>query len=129
MLSKRNQRSTPTCPSCAEVETHRHVLRCQSNQATIAFRTIERNFETWLQATTSDAIQLAIMKHLQGYRNEEYIEEPDEWSRQVQTASINQSALGPCAFVEGFVVKDWEMMQTEHLNSKNSKRNPGRWVK
>ena len=129
MLNRWNQRTTSTCPSCAEQETHRHILRCQSNRATTAYRTIERNFEDWLKRTTSNDIRITIMHHLTAYREEEPIHEPDHWKQEIAELSRSQKALGPCAFVEGFLVKEWEHMQRQHLDETKSKRHPGRWVR
>ena len=56
MLCKQGARTTAICPNCTEVETHRRVTQCQSNQATAAYRNIEHNFKSWLKSTTSGEI-------------------------------------------------------------------------
>ena len=129
MMHKWGQRSTDTCPNCAEKETHRHVLQCQSDRATKAYRNTERNFETWLKDTTSRDIRRAIMAHLDSYREQEGIEEPEDLDAAVAQASRNQAALGHNAFAEGFLIKDWEQLQASYLTTTTSKRSPSRWVK
>ena len=129
MMHKWGQRTTPTCPSCAEKETHRHVVQCQSDRATKAYREIERNFETWLHATTSKDIREAIMAHLDAYREQSEVEHREGWEEEVMHASKEQERLGPNAFVEGLVISKWEDVQRTHMDKQQSKRNPSRWVR
>ena len=128
MLFQRGERSTPTCPNCASVENHRHIVQCQSNRATVAYRNIERNFESWLRKSTSHPIRLAIMAHLDAYREEEEVSRDEEWGNDVISASTQQSHVGDNAFMEGFIATGWEKAQAKYLLEINSKRNPSRWV-
>mmetsp|Transcript_17274 Transcript_17274/g.25154 ORF Transcript_17274/g.25154 Transcript_17274/m.25154 type:complete len:275 (-) Transcript_17274:138-962(-) len=129
MLYKRQERRTDTCPSYAEVETHRHVLKCHSNRATTAYRVIQRNFESWLDSTTSRDIKMAVMKQLQAYREEEMVVDIGQWTEPVVNASREQMSRGPNAFIEGLLVKELEVVQSRHLEVTQSKRQPGRWTK
>ena len=129
MLAKRGERTSDKCPSCAEIETHRHILRCQCDRATKAYRNIERDFEYWLKHTTSDEIREAVMAHLVAYREEEEVEERDTWSQQLMDVSMDQQAVGENAFVEGLLVHGWEKLQQEYLQRIKSKRSAGRWVR
>ena len=128
MLFRRGERSTPTCPNCASVEKHRHIVKCQSNRATVAYRNIERNFESWLKQSTSQPIRLAIMAHLDAYREDEEVRRDDDWGHDVVSASTQQSHIGDNAFMEGFMATGWEKAQEKHLSKIESKRNPSRWV-
>ena len=129
MMFKRKERLSPICPNCAEVETHRHIVQCQSNRATMAYRNIERNFESWLQQTTSDELRCVLMIHLDAYREKETIELTDEWSPPAERASNQQTELGPNAFAEGLLVPEWGILHKEYLRSIGSKTNHQRWAK
>ena len=128
MLAKRGERTSAQCPSCAEVETHRHILKCQSDRATKAYRNIERKFEYWLKKTTSDELREALMAHLGAYREEEEVTERENWTQKVKEVSRDQKAVGENAFVEGLVVHGWEKIHRDHLSRVGSKRSAGRWV-
>ena len=125
MLAKRGERTSAQCPSCAEVETHRHILRCQSNRATQAYRNIEREFEYWLKNTTSDEIREALMTHLVAYQEEEEVEERETWTPQLKEVSMEQQAVGENAFVEGLLAHGWEKLQLDHLDNVKSRRSAG----
>ena len=129
MLEKWQRRTNPMCPRCDQIETHRHIVRCQSNDATQAYRGIHRNFESWLYATTSSGIREAILAHLHAYREEEQVEEGDTWSPQLKQASMMQSALGACAFMEGCLCRHWEPIQKTYLDATYSKKSASRWIK
>ena len=128
MLFRRGDRKTPTCPNCEYTETHRHVVKCQSDRATRAYRNTERNFKAWLKDTTSDAIRVAIMAHMDAYREDEEIEPDKEWKTEIEAASATQQEIGPNAFIEGLLAKEWEQAQGAYLTAIESKRNPSRWV-
>ena len=128
MLFLRGERRTPTCPNCEYRETHRHIVQCQSNRATQAYRNTERTFETWLKATTSQPIRLAIMAHLDAYRENEELVQDREWEEDILHASTRQQEIGENAFIEGLLTKEWENMQAKYLAKMESKRNPSRWV-
>lgn len=129
MLHKRGERTTPICPNCSAVETHRHIVQCQSNRATIAYRNTERNFESWLKATTSDEMRLALMAHLDAYRENEEVPDDENATPLIAAASLGQTGIGPNAFMEGLLTKAWEPAQREHLTTIGSKKNPSRWMK
>ena len=129
MLAKRGERTSNLCPSCEKVETHRHILRCQSDRATQAYRNIEREFEHWLKQTTSDEIREAVMAHLLAYREEEDVEDRNYWSQKLKEVSRHQKEVGENAFVEGLLTHGWERIQNEYIQSRESKRNAGRWVR
>ena len=128
MMFLRGERRTPICPNCAAMETHRHVVKCQSNRATIAYRNTERNFESWLKQTTSHPIRMAIMAHLDAYREDEQVSLDEEWGEGVMRASIQQQQIGEHAFVEGFVGTEWEGIQERYLEQIGSRKSPSRWV-
>ena len=129
MLYKWRQRTTPHCPNCAEVETHRHILRCQSRQATAEYQKLEGSFAQWLYRTTSPEMKELVLMHLQAYRNTEEVEEEENWNEEIRRVWEAQRLAGPNAFAEGCLVKEWEQQQAKYLESINSKRTPGRWVK
>ena len=95
----------------------------------MAYQEIERNFESWLKATTSRDIRVTIMAHLDAYREQEEIEEPEDTQADVQNASTEQKTLGPNAFAEGFLVNAWQHVQARHLRESKSKRCPSRWTR
>ena len=128
MLFMRGERRTPTCPNCEHTETHRHIVKCQSNRATMAYRNTERNFESWLKDTTSSEIRSAIMAHLDAYREDEELDPDEEWGEATKQASASQGRLGPNAFVEGLLTQEWEKAQLDYLLKIESKRSPSRWV-
>ena len=129
MMHKWQQRTTSTCPNCAEKETHRHVSQCQSDRATKAYRNIQRNFESWLKDTTSRDIRVTVMAHLDAYREQEWVEAPEDIEDDVGVVSRHQQTLGPNAFAEGFLVAGWENLQRAHLTQTQSKRCPSRWTR
>ena len=129
MMFNWGKRTTNTCPNCALKETHRHIMQCQSTRATVAYRNIERNFESWLKMTTSRDIRLTIMAHLDAYREQEEIEEPDDIAEDVQYASRKQRRIGPNAFAEGLLVDTWQHVQKRYLNDTQSQRCPSRWIR
>ena len=104
-------------------------MKCQSNRATIAYRNIKRNFESWLKETTSDAMRLALMAHLDAYREDDEVETDESWPTDIAEASNRQIRIGPNAFMEGLLTKEWERVQREHLANTGSKKNPSRWMK
>ena len=128
MLFNRRERNTPTCPNCERVETHRHVVNCQSNRATVAYRNIERNFESWLKDTTSTEIRQTIMAHLNAYREDEEVQRDDDWGDDIILISEAQSRIGPNAFAEGLLTPQWIRAQGKHLKDIESKKNPSRWM-
>ena len=128
MLFRRGEQTTPTCPNCAMIETHRHIVKCQSNRATVAYRNIEQNFECWLKDTTSTEIWIAMMAHLDAYREDSEVQQDAEWDDKVLEASMEQEEIGPNAFTEGLIGKKWIKAQEAHLTRIGSKRNPSRWA-
>ena len=90
------------------METHQHIVKCQSDRATKAFRNIEREFETWLKHTTSDDIRLAIMAHLKAYREDEDVGLDDLWAELVLEVSRTQRDTGDNSFMEGLLVYGWD---------------------
>ena len=69
------------------------------------------------------------MAHLVAYRDEEEVENREEWSQTLKEVSMDQQAVGENAFVEGLLTHGWERLQSEYLQSMESKRNAGRWVR
>lgn len=128
MLFKWKQRVNPWCPMCAEVETHRHVLRCQSAITTEVYEHGERKLGAWLKATTSYELTRAILTHLRAYRDHEAAETEEHWERDVQDVSNAQILLGPNAFAEGLISPQWFDLQKRFLLERKSKKDPGRWV-
>ena len=128
MLHKCKKRTQPHCPQCAQIETHRHITKCQSDSATRKFRDIRANFARWLQGTTSPGMQSAILAHLQAYRKDEEVIEGENWSDDLRVASKLQEAIGPNAFAEGCLEESWETIQGVYLRSMQSKKSPGRWT-
>ena len=64
------------------------MTQCQSNRATQAYRNIERDFESWLKATTSRDIRLTIMAHLDAYRENDLVDELDTTDDEIRRASL-----------------------------------------
>ena len=129
MLFKQGRRKTEYCPKCDQVETYRHIARCQSNDATTAYREIQREFEQWLSKTTSTGIKEAVLEHLRAYRETEEIQEGENWTEDLRGVSRMQEEIGPNAFMEGCITKQWKEIQTKYLQSMQSRRNPSRWTK
>ena len=129
MMHKWRKRTTPQCPNCAEVETHRHIMQCQSRRATEEYARQERKFEQWLCQTTSPELKALIIAHVQAYRDDREVEEDETWDEETYDIWKAQNELGKNAFTEGCLVHEWEARQREHLTETESKRSPQRWVK
>ena len=129
MLSRQGKRLNPYCPKCDKIETYRHILRCQSNDATVAYRQAKDTIIQWLNQTTSPGIKDAVLEHIRAYREEERIDEGDNWSDEVLRVSRIQEAIGPNAFVEGCFTDCWEEVQNIHLKALHSRRSASRWTK
>ena len=129
MMHKWRKRTTPHCPSCAEVETHRHIMQCQSRRATEEYGKQERKFEQWLSQTTSSDLKELILQHVRAYREQEEVEKDETWNDEIHELWKAQNALGKHAFTEGCLVKEWEAHQKRYLIDTASKKSPGRWVR
>ena len=128
-LHQWKQRTTPQCPRCQEIETHRHILRCQSPQATETYNNLETNFSQWLKDTTSGDIRRAVLTHLRAYRNDRVAETEYWWSDDARRASNAQRLLGPNAFPEGMIVTEWQEVQDRYIQDHQLKMNSGRWTR
>ena len=128
MLFKWKQRVNPWCPMCKEVETHRHILRCQSSITTEVYEDGERRLGSWLKATTSDEMSRAILRHIRAYRDHEEAETAEYWDSNIQEASFAQTLLGPHAFTEGLLTRHWGDLQKQYLLDTKRKQDPARWV-
>ena len=113
---------------CAEVETHRHILRCQSAQTTEVYEQQERNLGSWLHATTTPEMKRALLAHLRAYRDNEHVDTLEHWEPEVRDASTQQSRLGKHAFAEGIITPQWQEVQTQYAKTKGQKLDPGRWT-
>ena len=129
MMFKWKKRPSATCPKCNELETYRHIARCQSRSATRAYRDTHATFEQWLKESTSPGIRAAILAHVEAYREGTAVETAQNWSQELQDASETQTRIGPNAFFEGCVTHKWENIQRVHLQAIRSKRSPVRWVR
>ena len=129
MLFRQGRRPTEYCPKCEQVETYRHIARCQSNDATQAYRSIQQEFERWLSGTTSPGIKEAVLEHLRAYRETEDIREGENWSEELKTVSRAQEDIGPNAFMEGCITSKWKEIQRMHLQAMDSRKNPRRWAR
>ena len=129
MMHKQGKRRNAFCPKCEKIECHRHITKCQSNDATVAFRHIRQEFEQWLHTTTSPGLRDAILEHLRAYREDERISEGEHWADIVKTASQTQETIGPNAFAEGCITSQWGEIQSIHLAAIKSRRQSSRWTK
>lgn len=128
MLFKCKKRQNNLCPMCAEVETHRHILQCQSPQSTETYEQQERNLGSWLHATTSPEAKRAILLHLRAYRDNEEADTLEHWEEDIQNASEAQIRLGQYAFAEGIITPLWRDIQNKYISGTGRKINPGRWT-
>ena len=129
MMFKWKQRPSPQCPKCAQIETHRHIARCQSRAATQAYQDATEKFKQWLDGTTSPGIKAAVLAHVKAYRDEAEVDVAGNWSHELMDTSETQSRIGPNAFFEGCISHKWERIQKVHLNAMKSKRSPARWAR
>ena len=90
----------------------------------MAYRNTERNFESWLKQSTSHPIRMAIMAHLDAYREDEQVFQDEDWGEGVLRASNQQQQIGENSFVEGFVGTEWEGVQERYLEQIGSKKTP-----
>ena len=68
------------------------------------------------------------MDHLEAYRNDEEVAPREHWSQTLKEVSMDQTAVGANAFVEGLMTRGWEQLQRDYLHQMESKRNAGRWI-
>jgi hypothetical protein len=129
MMFKWKKRPSPQCPKCQEIETYRHIVRCQSRAATQAFQDTRTAFDQWLQETTSPGIKAAVMAHVMAYREGTEAETADNWTPELKETSETQIKIGPNAFFEGCITYKWEKIQRVHLIAVRSKRSPARWTR
>ena len=71
---------------------------------------------------------MAVMAHLDAYREDEEMEHDEAWGDTIVAASEQQGRIGPNAFAEGIIGTKWTKIQAEHLRRTGSKRNASRWV-
>ena len=129
MLFRQGRRVNEYCPKCKEVETYRHIAQCQSNDATNAFRGIQREFDQWLQSTTSPGIKDAVLEHIRAYRERDVVEEGENWSERLRMVSREQEEIGQNAFMEGCITRKWKEIQDTHLKAIRSRKSPSRWAR
>ena len=129
MMYKWKKRNHFRCPKCDEKENYRHVVQCQSDEATDKFQEIGRNLKQWLDDTTSPEMRGAIWDHIRAYREKTQVEEDETWSDELMATSRVQEAIGKNAFGEGFISTMWEPLQERHINATGSKIHAGRWTK
>ena len=107
-----------------------HILQCRSDQAQSHFMTAWGALDEWLEQTTSVEIGQAIYVIIDDYRKGETSGPWTTWSRTLCSTYASQQKIGPRSFVEGFLSKQWEHAQFEHLLLTNNRRkSPSHWVK
>ena len=104
------------------------ILQCQSVQAQEAYRKTEDRYEAWLDNTTSQSMKEAALEMVDAYRNQRPVRLSILWPGEIRHATRCQYNLGPRAFVEGCLHRQWEEIQSRYLQSIHSRRSPRRWT-
>ena len=129
MLKKYGERTDDKCPRCDEIETHTHIVQCQSPGAQKAFDASMGNYGAWLTSTSSPAMAQAILEFMHAYRNTRPLEFQPQWSQKVKRACEQQLAIGTRACIEGCLHPAWERIQSDYLTHIGSKKNARRWMR
>ena len=120
-----------TCPRCSlPEEDMTHVLRCPQVEATHAWTSKLKSFQTWLaQNYTSPTVVLAICDRLNTWRaGLPFTPLSPNLTSTFQEVILAQDTMGWESFLYGFWILAWESVQAAYLISIKSKMTIKRWI-
>ena len=131
MLKLWKHQDHSTCPRCGqENETTLHVLLCQEASASQRWKNALNSLDTWMTDNNAEPdMQEIIIKSLQSWRNWT-TPPPSPGSDQVTLiqAMAEQNSIGWHNFIDGFISKQWTILQRQYLKELGSMKSPILWI-
>jgi hypothetical protein len=116
-------RQSEECPRCGQIETPTHVWVCKTVETEAIWRLGMNELQRELEERQTDpAIQGNIMQGLQGWRNDQPLQEAEQG-----TALDLQNKVGWTHFFEGRHHRQWEIEQQKYYHHTQSIRSSLQW--
>jgi hypothetical protein len=118
---------TDECPHCGMIEDSLHVWKCQARTVSTIWSDSLKTLEYALRKidTCPDLIDL-ILQYLNAWRYDDDVHPLTKPS--LRKLLELQDTIGARQFFEGWVHKEWDVLQTRYLSEISSRRSGKRWT-
>ena len=126
-MKRWKQRDTAACPCCGMVEDAKHVWLCQGEGADEVWRASLQSLDKWMESVDTDPdISATIIAFLHSWRSDSYLNYNPPFC--IRDAIQQQSDIGWNLVLEGWLAKEWELVQQAYYNLIKSRRSGKRWT-
>ena len=126
-IAKYDPEKNPQCIRCdLHVETFLHIFQCPSTQADVTHKTAMKVLRSKLRRNNTAPIITEAIAQLIGYARKGYYDERltqvlanDDMKNLARDIIEQQLSLGIKAFLQGYIIKHWAMLQNIYLKQED----------